>query len=83
MREFLKEGIPVETGVRGWENGFTVVYRIDLARVEVLELTVETGPGTGHTTAPKHPTTIHKPYTREGAEEVDEGAEKVLAGLKA
>ncbi|WP_436398287.1 hypothetical protein [Roseobacter sp. S98] len=60
IRDFLKEGILVETGARGCKNGFTVVYRIDLARIEALELTaepdietgatvdpVQTGPGTG------------------------------------
>ncbi len=64
IREFLKEGILVETGARGCKNGFTVVYRIDLARIEALELTaepeietgstvapVQTGPGTGATVA--------------------------------
>lgn len=64
IREFLKEGILVETGARGCKNGFTVVYRIDLAKVQALELTaepdietgatvdpVQTGPGTGATVA--------------------------------
>ena len=64
IRDFLKEGILVETGARGCKNGFTVVYRIDLARIEALELTAEpdietgatvdpvrTGPGTGATVA--------------------------------
>ncbi len=64
IREFLKEGILVEIGARGCKNGFTVVYRIDLAKVEALELTtepdiemgttvdpVQTGPGTGATVA--------------------------------
>jgi hypothetical protein len=64
IRDFLKEGILVETGSRGCKNGFTVVYRIDLAKVEALELTaepdmetgatvdpVQTGPGTGVTVA--------------------------------
>jgi len=64
IRDFLKEGILVETGARGCKNGFTVVYRIDLARIEALELTaepkietgatvdpVQTGPGTGATVA--------------------------------
>ena len=64
IRDFLKQGILVETGARGCKNGFTVVYRIDLARIEALELTVEpeietgatvdpvqTGPGTGATVA--------------------------------
>ncbi|MEO1641078.1 MAG: hypothetical protein AAFU41_17715 [Pseudomonadota bacterium] len=60
IRDFLKEVILVETGARGCKNGFTVVYRIDLAQLEALELTaepdietgaavgpVQTGPGTG------------------------------------
>ena len=64
IRDFLKEGILVETGARGCKNGFTVVYRIDLARIEALELTaepdietgatvdpVQSGPGTGATVA--------------------------------
>ena len=64
IRDFLKEGILIETGARGCKNGFTVVYRIDLARIEALELTavpdietgatvdpVQTGPGTGATVA--------------------------------
>ena len=64
IRDFLKEGILVETGARGCKNGFTVVYRIDLAQIEALELTaepemetgatadpVQTGPGTGATVA--------------------------------
>ena len=55
-----KKGILVETGERGCKNGFTVVYRIDLAKVKALEMTgepntktgasvdpVQTGPGTG------------------------------------
>ena len=48
VREFLKEGILVETGARTCKNGFTVVYRIDLTKVEALEPTlepeIETGP---------------------------------------
>ena len=64
VREFLKEGILVETGARTCKNGFTVVYRIDLTKVEALEPTaepeietgstvdpVQTGPGTGATVA--------------------------------
>jgi pyocin large subunit-like protein len=66
VREFLKEGILVETGSRTCKNGFTVVYRIDLTKVEALDPTLEpeivtgstvapvqSGPGTGATTAPK------------------------------
>ncbi|OAN80790.1 hypothetical protein A8B78_10440 [Jannaschia sp. EhC01] len=64
IREFLKEGILVETGARGCKNGFTVIYRIDLTKIEALEPTAEpevetgatvapaqTGPGTGATVA--------------------------------
>ena len=60
IRDFRKEGLLVETGARGCKNGFTIVYRIDLAQLEALELTaepdietgaavgpVQTGPGTG------------------------------------
>jgi len=53
IREFLKEGILIETGARGCKNGFTVVYRIDLGRIEALELTAEPDIETGATTAPK------------------------------
>ncbi len=90
VREFLKEGILVETGARTCKNGFTVVYRIDLAKVEALEPTLEPEIETGATVAgvpgpprpPNHPKTIHKPPTRrrEAAEEVeDREAEKILA----
>ncbi|WP_254868508.1 hypothetical protein [Phaeobacter sp. HF9A] len=51
IREFLKEGILVETGARGYKNGFTVVYRIDLAKVQALELTAEPDIETGATVA--------------------------------
>jgi len=52
VREFLKEGILVETGARTCKNGFTVVYRIDLAKVEALEPTLEPEIETGSTVAP-------------------------------
>ncbi|WP_257883453.1 hypothetical protein [Roseobacter insulae] len=52
IRDFLKEGILVETGARGCKNGFTVVYRIDLARIEALELTAEPDIETGATVDP-------------------------------
>ena len=52
VREFLKEGILVETGARTCKNGFTVVYRIDLAMVEALEPTAEPEIETGSTVAP-------------------------------
>ena len=52
VREFLKEGILVETGSRTCKNGFTVVYRIDLAKVEALDPTLEPEIETGSTVAP-------------------------------
>ena len=52
-REFLKEGILVETGARTCKNGFTVVYRIDLAKVEALEPTLEPEIETGSTVPPR------------------------------
>ncbi|WP_299147223.1 TIR domain-containing protein [uncultured Tateyamaria sp.] len=51
IRDFLKEGILVETGARTCKNGFTVVYRIDLAKVEALEPTAEPEIETGATVA--------------------------------
>jgi hypothetical protein len=35
VREFFKEGILIGTGARTCKKGFTVVYQIDLAKVEV------------------------------------------------
>ncbi|MEP4990624.1 MAG: hypothetical protein ABJV68_23450 [Paracoccaceae bacterium] len=52
VREFLKEGILVETGARTCKNGFTVVYRIDLTEVEALEPTLEPEIETGATVTP-------------------------------
>jgi hypothetical protein len=52
VRAFLKEGILVETGARTCKNGFTVVYRIDLTKVEALEPTAEPEIETGSTVAP-------------------------------
>jgi hypothetical protein len=52
VREFLKEGILVETGSRTCKNGFTVVYRIDLTKVEALDPTLEPEIETGSTVAP-------------------------------
>jgi len=87
VREFLKEGVLVETAARTCKNGFTVVYQIDLTMVEALEPTLEPEIETGATVAgvpgpprlPNHPKTIHKPPTRkhEAAEDLD--AEKILA----
>lgn len=53
VRAFLKKGILVETSARTCKNGFTVVYRIDLAKVEALNPTLEPEIETGATTAPK------------------------------
>ena len=54
IREFLKEGILIETGARGCKNGFTVVYRINLARIETLEPTLYPSIDTGATVDPVH-----------------------------
>ena len=53
IRDFLKEGILLETGARGCKNGFTVVYRIDLARIEALESTAEPDFETGGHCGPR------------------------------
>ncbi|MEP2919485.1 MAG: hypothetical protein ABJP06_02070 [Sulfitobacter sp.] len=87
VREFLKEGILVETGARTCKNGFTVVYRIDLAKVGALDSTLEPEIETGSTVAgvpgpprpPNHPKTIHKPPTRKREAVVEKDAEKILA----
>lgn len=55
ISEFLKEGILIETGRRPCKNGFTVIYRIVLARVMALESTVEPDDGTGVTVDPVQP----------------------------
>ena len=52
IRDFLKGGILAETGTRGCKNGFTVVYRIDLAKIDALELTSEPIFETGVTADP-------------------------------
>jgi len=43
IRDALKECSLVKTGARGCKGGATVVYRIDPARIEALELTAEPG----------------------------------------
>ena len=48
VREFLKEGVLVETAARTCKNGFTVVYQIDLTMVEALEPTLEPELRRGH-----------------------------------
>lgn len=55
ISDFLKEGILVETGRRPCKNGFTVIYRIVLARVMALEPTAEPDDGTGVTVDPVQP----------------------------
>ncbi|MDD9715821.1 hypothetical protein PVW48_03650 [Dinoroseobacter sp. PD6] len=52
ISDFLKEGILIETGRRPCKNGFTVIYRIVLARVMALESTAEPDDGTGVTVDP-------------------------------
>ena len=87
MSRHIKKGILVETGERGCKNGFTVVYRIDLAKVKALELTGEPNTKTGARVAgvpgpqwtPNHSKTIQKPPMRACAATANEEAEKVLA----
>jgi hypothetical protein len=55
ISDFLKEGILIETGRRPCKNGFTVIYRIVLARVMALESTAEPDDGTGVTVDPVQP----------------------------
>lgn len=87
IRDFLKEGILVETGARGCKNRFTVVYRNDLARIEALKLTAEPDFETGATVAgvpgtprpPNHPKTVHKPPSRKSETEMAVEVERILA----
>ena len=78
VQDFLNKGILVETGSRGCKNGFTVIYRIDLAQIEALELTAEPQIETGPPRPPNHPKTIHKPPSHECVALEDEEAEKIL-----
>jgi hypothetical protein len=55
ISDFLREGILIETGRRPCKNGFTVIYRIVLARVMELESMVEPDDGTGSTVDPVQP----------------------------
>lgn len=55
ISDFLKEGVLIETGRRPCKNGFTVIYRIVLARVMALEPTAEPDDGTGVTVDPVQP----------------------------
>ncbi|MFN3314832.1 MAG: hypothetical protein ACK46Q_15410 [Hyphomonas sp.] len=55
ISDFLREGILIETGRRPCKNGFTVIYRIVLARVMALESTAEPDEGTGVTVDPVQP----------------------------
>jgi hypothetical protein len=52
ISDFLKEGILIETGRRKCKNGYTVVYRIALAQIALLESTVEPEIETGPTVDP-------------------------------
>ncbi len=53
--DFLREGILIETGRRHCKNGYTVIYRIVLERVAVLEPTAEPDIETGVTVNPVQP----------------------------
>ena len=52
INDFLREGILVETGQRRCQNGYTVIYRIVLAKISQLETTAEPDIQTGFTVDP-------------------------------
>ena len=52
VNDFLREGILVETGQRRCQNGYTVIYRIVLAKLSELESTAEPDIVTGVTVDP-------------------------------
>ena len=52
ISDFLREGILIETGRRHCRNGYTVVYRIVLAKITQLEPTTEPDLTTGSTVDP-------------------------------
>ncbi len=55
ITDFLREGILIKTGQRRCQNGYTVIYRIVLAKISQLETTVEPDIETGSTVDPKPP----------------------------
>ncbi|MCM2563951.1 hypothetical protein M8756_18270 [Lutimaribacter sp. EGI FJ00015] len=55
ISEFLREGILVETGRRPCRNGYTVVYRIVINTIRMLEPTAEPDIDTGSTVDPVQP----------------------------
>ena len=52
INDFLREGILIETGQRRCQNGYTVIYRIVLAKIAQLETTAEPDVETGFTVDP-------------------------------
>lgn len=52
ISDFLREGVLIETGRRHCKNGYTVVYRIVLAKITQLETTAEPDLATGSTVDP-------------------------------
>ena len=52
INDFLHEGILTETGQRRCQNGYTVIYRIVLAKISQLESTAEPDIETGSTVDP-------------------------------
>jgi hypothetical protein len=55
VSEFLREGILIETGRRACRNGYTVVYRIVIDTIRMLESTAEPELDTGSTVDPVQP----------------------------
>ena len=52
INDFLREGVLIETGQRRCQNGYTVIYRIVLAKISQLESTAEPDIETGVTVDP-------------------------------
>ena len=52
INDFLREGILIETGQRRCQNGYTIIYRIVLAKISQLESTAEPDVETGSTVDP-------------------------------
>jgi hypothetical protein len=55
INDFLSEGILIETGQRRCQNGYTVIYRIVLAKISQFESTAEPDIQTGSTVDPVQP----------------------------
>ncbi len=62
IKDFLNEGILIETGQKRCKNGHSIVYRMILANATLLELTREPDLETGVTTVPYQHLTLPTSY---------------------